>query len=136
MGGFQHWVPCAWQQLWLAIEQPWSPLAGPFLALGAMRMAAAYMDTINSHTVSFSILLFFSLTSALLREIVLCCRCLFSHPYSQKISIPLPRTQTPSGADLGTLVIVPSMCIISPTSSMRANHGQACLEHGQHCCPC
>ena len=60
MGGFQHWVPCAWQHLWLAIEQPWSPLAGPFPALGAVCMTTAYMDTVNSHSqLLYSIFLFF-----------------------------------------------------------------------------
>ena len=34
------------------------------------------------------------------------------------------------------MTVAPSMCIILPTSSsMRAIHGQVCLEHGQHCCP-
>ena len=32
-GGFQHRVPCTWQLPWLAREQPWSALAGPFLTL-------------------------------------------------------------------------------------------------------
>ena len=31
MGGFQHGVP--WQLHWLAIEQPWSAQAEPFLTL-------------------------------------------------------------------------------------------------------
>ena len=33
MGGFQHGVPCTWQLPWLAVEKPWSALAGPFLTL-------------------------------------------------------------------------------------------------------
>ena len=33
VGGFQHGVPCTWQLPWLAVEKPWSALAGPFLTL-------------------------------------------------------------------------------------------------------
>ena len=33
VGGFHHGVPCTWELPWLAIEQLWSALAGPFLTL-------------------------------------------------------------------------------------------------------
>ena len=33
VGGFQHGVPCTWQLPWLAVEKPWSALAGPFPTL-------------------------------------------------------------------------------------------------------
>ena len=33
VGGFQHGVLCTWQLPWLAVEKPWSALAGPFLTL-------------------------------------------------------------------------------------------------------
>ena len=33
MGGFQLGVPCTWQLPWLAVEKPWSALAGPSLTL-------------------------------------------------------------------------------------------------------
>ena len=33
-GGWVHpWVPCTWQLPWLARKEPWSAVAGPFLAL-------------------------------------------------------------------------------------------------------
>ena len=32
MGGHSYEVPCAWQLSWLAVERPWSALAGPFLS--------------------------------------------------------------------------------------------------------
>ena len=32
-GGFQLGVPCTWQLPWLAVEKPWSALAGPLLTL-------------------------------------------------------------------------------------------------------
>ena len=33
VAGFQHGVLCTWQLAWLAVEKPWSALAGPFLTL-------------------------------------------------------------------------------------------------------
>ena len=33
VGGFHHGVPCTWELPWLAIEQPWWALTGPFLTL-------------------------------------------------------------------------------------------------------
>ena len=58
-----------------------------------------YMDTVNSHTVSFSLLLFFCTSW----RVCLTLSQSFFAPcstYSQGISIPLPGTQTTSGATL------------------------------------
>jgi len=33
MGGFHPGVPCTWQLPWLAREEPWLAVAGPFLVL-------------------------------------------------------------------------------------------------------
>ena len=82
-----------------------------------------YIDTTNSHIASFSLLLLFLLLRFLGNFLAL--SQLFFDPcstYLQGTFISQPGTQTPSGAaDLGALVIVPSMYIcFSLTSSTGA----------------
>ena len=78
-----------------------------------------YMDTVNSQIVSFSLLCLCTLTSVLLGEFALRCYSLVLHHvvYSKGISISLPETTL--GADLAApAIVLPSMCVISPTFSM------------------
>ena len=46
VGVFQQGVLCTWQLPWLAIEKPWSALAGPFLSFltnGCIKGSSAFV---------------------------------------------------------------------------------------------